>query len=225
VEETGVKNISRRRAGRVKGVQPRPLLPLITDLVFVLIAAYLLLNYLRFILLYRETPLLVIRQAFFTVYLLGALLLLAVRNSARAFTPKPVDYVYTILGVGSPLLFQPASSGGPLIAGASLEFAGLVLAVGAFFSLNRSFGLAPENRGIKTGGVYRFVRHPMYLGYILAEVGFVFNNLSIFNLVILIVSTLFLLLRLQAEERLLQQDRTYRVYARRVRGKLIPFMF
>ena len=220
-----MKNTSQPHAGRVRVVQPRPLLPLITDLVFVLIAAYLLLTYLRFILLYRETPLLVIRQAFFTVYLLGALLLLAVRNRTIAFTPKPVDFVYTILGVGSPLLFQSAPGGGPVIAGASLEFAGFVLVVGAFFSLNRSFGLAPENRGIKTGGVYRFVRHPMYLGYILAEVGFVCNSFSIFNLVILTVSILFLLLRLQAEERLLQQDRTYRAYARRVRRKLIPFTF
>jgi protein-S-isoprenylcysteine O-methyltransferase Ste14 len=225
MEEIGVKRINRPRAGRVKKGAPRPLLPLITDLVFILIAAYLLLNYLRFILLYAETPLLLIRQAFFAVYLLSALFLLAVRNRATAFTPKAADYIYTILGVGSPLLFQPAPSGGPLIAGAFLEFAGLVLVVGAFLSLNRSFGLAPENRGIKTAGAYKLVRHPMYIGYILAEVGFVFNNFSIFNLVILMMSALFLLLRLRAEEQLLQQDRAYRAYARRVRWKLIPFIF
>jgi protein-S-isoprenylcysteine O-methyltransferase Ste14 len=225
MEETGVKSINWLRREGVKDGAPKPLPSFITDLVFVLIAAYLLLNYLRFMLLYAETPLLVIRQAFFTVYLLSALLLLAVRNRAIAFTPKAVDYVYTILGVGSPLLFQPAPSGGPLIIGAFLEFAGLVLVVAAFLSLNRSFGLAPENRGIKTAGVYEFVRHPMYLGYILAEVGFVFINFSTFNLFILTMSALFLLLRLRAEEHLLQQDRAYRAYARRVRWKLIPFIF
>jgi protein-S-isoprenylcysteine O-methyltransferase Ste14 len=224
MEETGVKNIKRPRAERVKGVQPRPLLPIITDLVFVLIAAYLLLNYLRSIVLHTETPVLVIAQAFFTVSLLSALFLLAVRSKAIAFTPKAVDYLYTLLGVGSPLLFQSASAGGPLIVGASLEFVGLVLVVSAFLSLNRSFGLAPENRGIKTAGAYEFVRHPMYLGYILAEVGLVFNNFSIFNLVILTMSALSLLLRLRAEEHFLQQDRTYRAYARRVRWKVIPFI-
>jgi protein-S-isoprenylcysteine O-methyltransferase Ste14 len=225
MEETGVKNINRPRRERVKEGAPKPLLPLITDLVFVLIAAYLLLNYLRFMLLYTETPLLVIRQAFFTVYLLSALFLLAVRNRAIAFTPKAVDYVYTILGVGSPLLFEPTPGGGPIIIGALLEFAGLVLVVVAFLSLNRSFGLAPENRGIKTAGAYELVRHPMYLGYILAEVGFVFINFSTFNLFILTISALFLLLRLQAEEHLLHQDRAYRAYARKVRWKLIPFIF
>ena len=218
-----MKSINPPRARRTK--EARPLLPLITDLVFVLIAAYLLLNYLRFMLLFTETPLLVIRQVFFTITLVSALLLLAVRSRATAFTAKAVDYIYTVLGVGSPLLFQAAPSDGPLIAGASLEFAGLLFVVCAFLSLNRSFGLAPENRGVKTAGVYGFVRHPMYLGYILAEIGFILNNSSIFNLFILPMSTLFLLLRLRAEERLLQQDRAYRAYARRVRWKLLPFIF
>jgi protein-S-isoprenylcysteine O-methyltransferase Ste14 len=225
MEEIGVKSISRPRARRVKKGEPRPLLSLITDLVFVLIAAYLLLNYLRFMLLYTETPMLIVSQAFYTVYVLSALFLLVVRSRAAAFTPKTVDYIYTILGVGSPLLFQPAPSGGPLVVSAFLEVAGLVLVVGAFLSLNRSFGLAPENRGIKTAGAYKLVRHPMYMGYILAEVGFVFINFSIFNLVILTMSALFLLLRLRAEEQLLQQDRAYTAYARRVRWKLIPFIF
>jgi len=225
MEEIGVKSVNRLREGRVKKEAPRHLLSLITDLVFVLIAAYLLLNYLRFMLLYTETPMLVIGQAFYTVYVLSALLLLAVRRRATAFTPKTIDYIYTILGVGSPLLFQPTPIAGPLVVSAFLEFAGLVLVTGAFLSLNRSFGLAPENRGIKTAGAYKLVRHPMYMGYILAEVGFVFNYFSFFNLVILVMSALFLLLRLRAEEQLLQQDRAYKAYARRVRWKLIPFIF
>jgi protein-S-isoprenylcysteine O-methyltransferase Ste14 len=225
MEETDVTKMSRSRKARVNEVRPKPLLPLITDLTFVLIAAYLLLNYVRSLLLYAEEPLLVIRQAFFMAYLLIALILLAARDRAISFTPKPVDYVYTLLGLGSPLLFQPTPSGRPLIVGPLFEFAGLVLVVGAFLSLNRSFGLAPENRGIKTAGVYRFVRHPMYLGYILTETGFVLDNSSLFNLLIFGISVLFLLLRLRAEEQLLQQDHAYRTYARRTRWKLVPFMF
>lgn len=209
----------------MNAVESKPLLPLVTDLVFVLIASYLLLTYLRSVLLYGESPLLIIRQAFFMAYLLIALILLAVRDRAISFTSKPVDYVYTLLGLGSPLLFQPAQSGGLPIVGALLELAGLVLVVGAFLSLNRSFGLAPENRGVKTDWAYRFVRHPMYLGYIVAEIGFVLDNFSIFNLFILAMSFLFLLLRLRAEEKLLQQDRTYKIYTKKTRWKLLPFIF
>ncbi|MGA3109104.1 MAG: methyltransferase [Candidatus Bathyarchaeia archaeon] len=217
--------IKRSRKARVNEVRPKPLLPLITDLVFVLIAAYLLLNYLRSILLYAELPLLVIQQAFFITYLLIALILLAARDRALSFTPKPVDYVYTLLGLGSPLLFQPTPDGGRLFVGPLFEFAGLVLVVVAFLSLNRSFGLAPENRGIKTAGAYRLVRHPMYLGYILAETGFVFVNPSLYNFFILAISVLFLLLRLRSEEQLLQQDQAYKIYSRRTRWKLVPFIF
>ena len=225
MEETDVTRINRSRKARVSEVRPKPLLPLITDLVFVLIAAYLLLNYLRSLLLYAELPLLVIQQAFFITYLLIALILLAARDRALSFTPKPVDYVYTLLGLGSPLLFQSTPDDGRLFVGPLLEFAGLVLVVVAFLSLNRSFGLAPENRGIKTAGAYRLVRHPMYLGYILAEIGFVFVNPSLYNFFILAISVLFLLLRLRAEEQLLQQDRAYRTYSRRTRWKLVPFIF
>ncbi len=217
--------INRSRRARVNEVRPKPLLPLITDLIFVLIAAYLLLNYLRSLLLYAELPLVVIQQAFFITYLLIALILLAARDRALSFTPKPVDYVYTLLGLGSPLLFQPTPDGGRLFVGPLFEFAGLVLVVVAFLSLNRSFGLAPENRGIKTAGAYRLVRHPMYLGYILAETGFVFVNPSLYNFFILAISVLFLLLRLRSEEQLLQQDQAYRTYSRRTRWKLVPFIF
>ena len=225
MEEIDVTRINRSRKARVNEVRPKPLLPLITDLIFVLIAAYLLLNYLRSLLLYSELPLLVIQQAFFITYLLIALILLAARDRALSFTPKPVDYVYTLLGLGSPLLFQSTPGGGQLFVGPLFEFAGLVLVVVAFLSLNRSFGLAPENRGVKTAGAYRFVRHPMYLGYILAETGFVFVNPSLYNFFILAISVLFLLLRLRAEEQLLQQDRAYRTYSRRTRWKLVPYIF
>lgn len=225
MEETHVRGVKRSRKTRVSEERPKPLLPLVTDLVFVLIAAYLLLTYLRFLLLYAESPLFVIRQVFFITYLLIALILLAARNRALSFTLKPVDYVYTLLGLGSPLLFQSMPNGGQLFVGPFFELAGLVLVVVAFLSLNRSFGLAPENRGIKTAGAYRFVRHPMYLGYMLAETGVVLDNFALFNLFILAVSVLFLLLRLRAEEQLLQQDRAYRTYARRTRWKLVPFIF
>jgi len=65
----------------------------------------------------------------------------------------------------------------------------------------------------------------MYLGYILAEAGFVFDNFSNFNLFVLMISVLFLLLRLGAEEQLLGRDRDYRDYSRKTRWKLIPFIY
>ena len=205
--------------------RPKSILSILTDFIFVSIAAYLLLNYVSTFLTHAETMLVVVREAFFTAYLLIALTFLAIRNNARAFASRKRDYAYAILGLGSPLLFQLTPRVGPLYVGVSLEFLGLILVVTAFLSLNRSFGVAPENRGVKTGGVYKFVRHPMYLGYILTETGYVVENASVFNLFILTASVLFLILRLLAEERLLQEDQAYRSYARKTKWRLLPLLF
>ena len=218
----------RRRFLKVVASRERPnnsVLPFITDSIFVSITAYLLLDYVWALLFRPVSLLVVVREAFLTVYLLMALAFLALRKSARTFTTKKADYLYTILGFSSPLLFQPSPYGGPVFVGASLEVSGLALVATAFLSLNRSFGLAPQNRGIKTGGVYKFVRHPMYLGYILAEAGYILDNFSDFNLFVLAVSVLFLLLRLRAEEQLLGQDPAYRKYSRKTPWKLLPLLF
>jgi len=97
--------------------------------------------------------------------------------------------------------------------------------IGAYLSLNRSFGIAPENRGIKTSGIYRLVRHPMYLGYVLTETGFVISNLSSLNLIMLVTVTIILVLRLNSEERLLREDHAYQEYAERTPWRLFPFVF
>jgi len=203
----------------------RSILPNLTDLIFVCISAYLVLNYVRTILVSAQSSIPWIRDAFYLTYLLIALALLAIRNRANAFTARRIEYAYTIIGFCAPLLFQPAPSIGPLLVAGSLEVAGLLLVVAAFLSLNRSFGLAPENRGIKTNGAYGIVRHPMYLGYLLAEAGFVFDNFSSYNLIIFSISALFLVLRLRAEERLLQTDTAYRKYAKKVRWRLLPMVY
>jgi len=201
------------------------ILPHFTDAIFLLLAIYLVLNYLRSLLMSTETPFSFVSQTLFITYLLIALVLLAGRKRAVIYSSRLNDYVYTLLGLGSPLLYQPVLHISGEAVGETVAFVGIVLVLGAFFSLNRSFGLAPENRGIKTAGAYRVVRHPMYLGYILAETGFVYDNLTILNLLILAVSVLFLLLRLRAEERLLLQDPNYRAYTEKTRWKLIPFVF
>ena len=209
---------------RVRRAETGHILSLLTDMIFVLLATYLLLGYARTLLQSTEPWFFLVRQGFFIFYLIMSLLLFAIRERASASSSRISDYVYTILGLGSPLLFQSASSIA-LVFGELLEVVGAVLVLSGFFSLNRSFGLGPENRGIKTTGTYRVLRHPMYSGYMLAEVGFFLDNASFYNLFILGISILFLLLRLRAEERLLLKDPSYRKYARSVRWRLMPFIF
>jgi len=92
-------------------------------------------------------------------------------------------------------------------------------------SLNRSFGIAPENRGVKTKSLYGFVRHPMYSGYLLTETGFVLGNFSTYNALVLAAAGLFLVLRLMAEERFLKRDPVYESYMKKTPWKLVPLIF
>jgi protein-S-isoprenylcysteine O-methyltransferase Ste14 len=120
---------------------------------------------------------------------------------------------------------QSISAVGGSMVGESLAFGGGIIVIGGFLSLNRSFGIAPENRGIQTRGLYRVVRHPMYLGYVLTEIGFILNNLSSINVVIFATATFFLMLRIRSEERLLKNDTAYRRYIRNTPWRLMPFVF
>jgi protein-S-isoprenylcysteine O-methyltransferase Ste14 len=208
-------------------MQANRLLPLLTDSIFIVLALYFVVTYTRslWIPLQQQTLLFLVRQTFFLIVQLMALALFLVRKSAVDFSSKIGDYVWTLLALGLPMLLRPVLGFAPSIVSFSLELIGIVLVLGAFLSLNRSFGIAPENRGIKTKGVYRIVRHPMYSGYLLTETGFVLSNLSLYNVLILAAAALFLVLRLMAEERFLKEDPTYLTYAHKTPWKLLPLIF
>jgi protein-S-isoprenylcysteine O-methyltransferase Ste14 len=125
------------------------------------------------------------------------------------------------------LLVRPLS--GAAIAPESLTLAiaaiGLIIVVLGKLSLGRSFGLSPANRGVVSTGMYRFVRHPIYLGYLITHVGFVAANPAGWNLLVLALADLALMMRAVREEQTLAQDDAYRDYMQRVRWRVIPGVF
>ena len=113
----------------------------------------------------------------------------------------------------------------PSIVTGTMMFVGLAISVWSKLVLNRSFGIFAANRGVKNGGPYRLVRHPMYLGYIISQLGFLCANLSTRNLVVYAVAWAFQLARILEEEKLLRQDEAYRTFSERVRYRLVPGVF
>lgn len=118
--------------------------------------------------------------------------------------------------------FRPAGSGEDLLIGQFVQIVGIVLQLGASLSLGRSFGLVPANRGIKTGGLYRIVRHPFYFSYVIAQVGYLINNPSTMNVLVFAIGTGFQVVRINYEERLLSNNAEYSTYLETVRWHLFP---
>ena len=112
----------------------------------------------------------------------------------------------------------------PVVTG-TMMFVGLAISVWSKLVLNRSFGIFAANRGVKNSGPYRLVRHPMYLGYIISQLGFLAANLSTRNAVVYAVAWTFQLARILEEEKLLRQDEAYRSFSERVRYRLVPGVF
>jgi len=102
---------------------------------------------------------------------------------------------------------------------------GLIVVVTGKLSLGRSFGLAPANRGVVQTGLYRFVRHPIYLVYLITHIGFVIANPADWNLMLLGMADLALMLRACREEATLAMDPSYREYMQRVRWRVLPGVF
>jgi len=88
-------------------------------------------------------------------------------------------------------------------------------------------GIREEKTGapLQIGGPYRLVRHPLYLGWILALFGT--THMTGDRLAISAISSLYLLIAVPWEERSLMQSfgEEYAAYARRVRWRVIPFVY
>jgi protein-S-isoprenylcysteine O-methyltransferase Ste14 len=113
----------------------------------------------------------------------------------------------------------------PAAACAALLLMGLIIQVHAKLALGRSFGCVPAHRGLKMDGPYRFVRHPMYCGYLLSHMGFLLMNPTMRNVVVYGLSWALQVPRIFAEERLLSSDLEYRDYRVAVRYRMIPGFF
>ena len=113
--------------------------------------------------------------------------------------------------------------------GLLLFFAGSLFRLAAVFVLGRRFSglvaIQPDHQ-LKTDGLYRYIRHPSYAGLIASTLGLVLIFRSAIGLIFVILLFLFLVSRMNDEERFLEahfgeEYRNYRLKTRR----LVPLIY
>lgn len=112
--------------------------------------------------------------------------------------------------------------------GIILLVAGSVLILFAVFSFGQIVTPNPiplENNKLKTGGLYKYVRHPMYFSVLVLLTGAVLYFGAIVSLIWIVVAVLFLSNKANFEERFLERKFPEYTNYRKYTKKLIPFIY
>ncbi|WP_160319151.1 methyltransferase family protein [Youngiibacter fragilis] len=152
---------------------------------------------------------------------------------------RAIVLVVSIISIPWLIIVPPweySSFDGPIARGGLVSFGGLVLfATGitvqaiSMLQLKGSYtvrlGVKPEQR-LVTGGLYRIVRHPGYLSYIISLSGIGIAMGSILTFVLVVIVLIFLIKRIDEEEKMLISEfgEEYLEYMRRTK-RLIPLIY
>jgi len=164
------------------------------------------------------------------IYVLQHLMVLGIALTRDA--PKARDYsLGSSIAVGVAYIYPYAqviylrlSSG--YVASPAAGLALVTLAAGlslvSLLTIGRIFGVRPALRDLVTSGPYRFVRHPMYLSYVMADIGYNLQESNFVTLVFVLVGCASLVYRIEAEERVLSQHAAWPAYLALVRYRIFP---
>lgn len=147
-----------------------------------------------------------------------------VRRPARAVSRKSSDWLLAFGGTFGGVLFRPtgAHPHWGVDAGLGVQLVGLVICVLSLWALGRSFGFAAADRGLVRRGPYTVIRHPIYASYVLLQLGYVLQSLSVRNALVMLFASSCNVGRALAEERLLTNNGQYDVYRAQVRWRVLP---
>jgi len=181
----------------------------------------------EFILLFILTPTFTVAD---WIYVLQHLIVLGIALTR----PSPTMRDYSIpssIAVGVAYLYpyaqviwlrwSPGDVAWPA-AGLVLVILAAALSLVSLFTLGRRFGVRPALRGLVTRGPYKLVRHPIYLSYVIADIGYNLQEWNPGTILLVLMGWASLVYRIKAEERLLSHHPDWQSYAASVRSRLLP---
>ncbi len=162
---------------------------------------------------------------FFLLFVLIVILFVLLRPIPKEASMSFYDWMIAMFGTWLPLLLRPGAESQDIFVLQGVQLVGIIIALTGLVSLNKSFGLVAANRGIKTSGFYKYIRHPIYLGYCVSYGAFWGQNITVLNTGVLLLWVMFEVLRIFAEEEFLSKDPAYAEYMKKVRWRILPGVF
>jgi len=131
-----------------------------------------------------------------------------------------VSYAYPYAQV----IYLQRSPGWPLWpdGGIVLIASGALLSIISLCTLGRRFGIRPALRGLTVSGTYGVVRHPMYLSYVLGDIGYNLQECNLGTAAIVIIGWIAMVCRIESEERVMAHHPEWAAYTKTVRHRLLP---
>jgi protein-S-isoprenylcysteine O-methyltransferase Ste14 len=147
-----------------------------------------------------------------------------IRRPARTVSRRWGDWALAFGGTFAGVLLRPfgAHPQWGVTTGLVLQLVGLAICVASFLALGRSFGFVAADRGLVRRGPYAVVRHPIYASYLLLQLGYVLQSISLRNALVVLLASGCNVGRAVVEDRLLATNDEYSDYRNRVRWRLIP---
>jgi protein-S-isoprenylcysteine O-methyltransferase Ste14 len=107
-------------------------------------------------------------------------------------------------------------------AGLALVSIAAGVSLASLVTIGKLFGIRPALRGLVTSGPYKFIRHPIYLSYVLADIGYNLQEWNSVTLLLVLAGWASLVYRIQAEERVISGHPEWPAYATSVRYRILP---
>jgi protein-S-isoprenylcysteine O-methyltransferase Ste14 len=99
---------------------------------------------------------------------------------------------------------------------------GAILSIVSLWTLGQRFGIRPALRGLTVHGPYRIVRHPMYLSYVLSDIGYNLQECNLGTAALVILGWVAMIFRIVSEERVMAHHPQWTAYTDTVRYRLLP---
>jgi len=102
---------------------------------------------------------------------------------------------------------------------------GIAISTFAMLDLGKSFALFPGHSKLVHLGLYKFVRHPIYLGYVFLIMSIVIANSSPRNWALAVVFLILTDVRIKMEEAAMLEEKSYLSYKSNVPYRLFPWIY